>query len=65
MEATISKDRAFKEAAGLAAKGWKLVRLFGVTAGGRCTCANPDCPTPGKPSQPIAWAFARMKPAPR
>ena len=48
MEATISKDRAFKEAAGLAAKGWKLVRLFGVTAGGRCTCANPDCPTPGK-----------------
>ena len=48
MEATILSDRTFKEAAGLAAKGWKLVRLFGVTADGRCTCGKPGCATPGK-----------------
>ena len=24
-----------------------------------------DCPMPGKPSQPIAWAFAKTKQVPR
>jgi hypothetical protein len=56
MEATIGTGRAFKEAAGLAAKGWKLVRLNDVTAGGRCTCGRPDCPTPGKhPAGGAGW----------
>ncbi|NQW47522.1 MAG: bifunctional DNA primase/polymerase, partial [Planctomycetes bacterium] len=48
MEATILNDRTFKGAAGLAARGWKLVRLYGVTADGRCTCGKPGCATPGK-----------------
>jgi len=53
---TISADKAFKEAAGLAARGWKLVRLHDVTDSGRCTCSNPDCPTPGKhPSGGTGW----------
>jgi hypothetical protein len=56
MEATISADKAFKEAAGLAARGWKLVRLHDVTESGRCTCGKPDCPTPGKhPSAKFGW----------
>jgi hypothetical protein len=48
MDAMMITDGAFKEVANLAARRWKLVRLFGVTQDGRCTCGKPDCAKPGK-----------------
>jgi hypothetical protein len=40
-------------AAGIAARGWKIVRLHGVRPDGGCTCGKGrDCPTPGK--HPVA-----------
>ena len=41
-------DQAFKQVAGYAAQGWKLVRLHGVAPDGRCTCGNGECRNPGK-----------------
>lgn len=42
-------DEAFKAAAALAAKGLKLVRVYGVTLDGVCECRKgADCRNPGK-----------------
>lgn len=41
-------DNLFKEVAKLAARGWKIVRLWGVKNNFSCTCGRFDCPTPGK-----------------
>jgi hypothetical protein len=41
-------DSMFKAAAALAAKGWKIVKLFGVQPNLKCTCGKHECPTPGK-----------------
>lgn len=41
-------DSMFKAAAALAAKGWKIVKLFGVQPNLKCTCGKQECPTPGK-----------------
>jgi hypothetical protein len=38
----------FKAAADVAARGWKIVRLWGVNADGSCTCGRSECSTPGK-----------------
>lgn len=55
MEGLISKgserfdaDAMFKAAADVAARNWKIVRLWGVNADGSCTCGRSECPTPGK-----------------
>jgi hypothetical protein len=50
-------DRLFSAAAALAARGWKIVRLYGVTSTGKCTCSKGvDCSTPGKhPSGGVGW----------
>jgi Bifunctional DNA primase/polymerase, N-terminal len=49
-------DNMFKQAAIVAALGWKLVRLWGVRDDLRCTCGKADCPTPGKhPSGGTGW----------
>jgi hypothetical protein len=55
-EPNLSRDKAFKEAASLAAKGWRLVLLHGVDEQGRCTCGKQACVTPGKhPSGGNDW----------
>lgn len=41
-------DGMFAQVAALAAKGWKIVRLWGVRDNLGCTCGRPSCPTPGK-----------------
>jgi hypothetical protein len=41
-------DRIFSEVSSLAARGGKIVRLWGVRDNFTCTCGRPDCPTPGK-----------------
>ena len=38
----------FQELSCLAAKGWKIVRLWGVRDNYTCTCGRHDCPGPGK-----------------
>lgn len=49
-------DAYFQSAAGLAAKGWKIVRLWGVRDNLSCTCGNPTCPNPGKhPHGGVGW----------
>jgi hypothetical protein len=46
----------FQAVASLAAKGWKIVKLWGVRPDRRCTCGKHDCPTPGKhPSGGSGW----------
>lgn len=46
----------FKEVAKLAARGWKICRLWGVMDNGKCTCGKADCGTPGKhPSGGAGW----------
>jgi hypothetical protein len=46
----------FKEVAKLAARGWKICRLWGVMDNGKCTCGKADCATPGKhPSGGAGW----------
>lgn len=46
----------FKQAAMMASKGWKLIKLHGVRDDGTCTCRNPKCTTPGKhPSGGGGW----------
>lgn len=48
--------RLFQEVAGLAAKGWKIVRLWGVRDNFTCTCGRPECATPGKhPHGSAGW----------
>jgi hypothetical protein len=42
------KDAIFAGAAAVAAKGWKIVRLWGVRDDGTCTCGRDTCKTPGK-----------------
>jgi hypothetical protein len=42
------KEAMFAEVAGVAAKGWKIVRLWGVRDNYTCTCGRLECPTPGK-----------------
>lgn len=41
-------DKIFADLSALAAKGWKIVRLWGVRDNFTCTCGKHDCPTPGK-----------------
>lgn len=41
-------NQTFGIAASCAAIGWKVVRLYGVRNGGKCTCGRPECSTPGK-----------------
>lgn len=41
-------DKIFSDISALAAKGWKIVRLWGVRDNFTCTCGKRDCPTPGK-----------------
>ena len=56
---------------GLAARGWRIVRLYGMAAPGTCSCSKGrDCPNPGKhpvgddwqsrattdPDQVVEWA---------
>jgi len=41
-------DAMFRQVAALAAKGWKIVRLWGVRDNGTCTCGRVTCATPGK-----------------
>jgi len=49
-------DAMFRGVAGVAAKGWKLVKLWGVRDDLRCTCGRPACTTPGKhPSGGDGW----------
>lgn len=46
----------FPHFAAAAAKGWKLVRLYGVRDDGTCTCSEPNCTSVGKhPSGGHAW----------
>jgi len=45
----------FREVAPLAARGWKLVRLYGVTDAGLCTCGKPRCNSAGK--HPIGYGW--------
>lgn len=46
-------------AAAYAAKGWKIVRLYGVLEPGVCTCVKGrDCPCPGKHPQGEAWQLS-------
>lgn len=47
-------DTMFKWAAQYAAKGWHIVVCHGSN-GQRCTCSNPECPTPGKHPLLGAW----------
>jgi hypothetical protein len=57
---------AAREAVALycAALGWPVVPLHSITAGGRCTCGNPDCPSPGKhPLTPHGYKDASRDPA--
>lgn len=43
-------------AAGYAARGWRLVRLYGVVSPGHCSCRKGrDCPSPGKHPVGEAW----------
>lgn len=41
-------QEAFRQVAILAAKGWKICRLWGVRDDLTCTCGRPECPNPGK-----------------
>jgi hypothetical protein len=51
-----SGQAMFKEAAMMAAKGWKLIKLHGVKDDGTCTCGKQDCKTPGKhPAGGAGW----------
>ena len=49
-------DAMFSAVAAVAAKGWKIVRLWGVKDDYTCTCGRPTCPTPGKhPAGGTGW----------
>ena len=51
-----NKDELFRAAAALAAKGWKLVRLWGVTDDGSCNCGKRGCTNGGKhPHGGVGW----------
>ena len=49
-------EEMFRAVAALAAKGWKICKLWGVRNDLKCTCGKPECPTPGKhPSGGSDW----------
>lgn len=49
-------DAMFPAVAAVAARGWKIVRLWGVRDDLSCTCGKRDCQTPGKhPSGGAGW----------
>lgn len=49
-------DSMFQSVASLAAKGWKIVRLWGLRDDLSCTCGRANCPTPGKhPAGGAGW----------
>lgn len=57
MSSDYDVDSLFKSASSLGARGWKIVRLYGVTSQGKCTCDKGSaCTTPGKhPSSGVGW----------
>jgi hypothetical protein len=49
-------NQAFKAAAMLAQRGYKLVQLYGITDDGVCECSKGrDCPSPGKHPKGQDW----------
>jgi hypothetical protein len=41
-------DAMFKATAEIAARGWRVVRLWGLNPDGSCTCGTSECRSPGK-----------------
>lgn len=51
-----TNDEMFKAGAGLALRGYKLVRLYGISADGACECHERErCENPGKHPVGNAW----------
>jgi hypothetical protein len=48
-------DDRCKAAMNLAAKGWHVVKIHGMTAGGGCTCGGAECPSAGKHPVGTQW----------
>ncbi|NQW46399.1 MAG: bifunctional DNA primase/polymerase [Planctomycetes bacterium] len=52
---TYDADVVFKGAAAVAARGWKVVRLYGLDEDRTCECGRASCPTPGKHPVGFGW----------
>ena len=52
---TYDADVVFKGAAAVAARGWKVVRLYGLNEDRTCTCGWASCSTPGKHPIGLVW----------